>query len=199
MSMTRDFSTGVTREPIVIGVQHALFRRHAQRIFDQAEQAEHGLDRRYAVQRRIEFGTFAELELVDHLAGKVARQDDLRLAGHRLLIDGVAVAGVLVGIRPQIDVVASLDKDPRLREISRRDHLDREQRRQRDQNRRAQDFPFFAPQAPRRAPADPIRRRTSISVRGGGDATLIGKLLATNLPTDRKAMADHKLLRLLSG
>ena len=61
------------RQSIVIGVQHALFRRHAQRVFDQAEEAEHGLDRRHAGQRRIEFGTIAELELVDHLAGKITR------------------------------------------------------------------------------------------------------------------------------
>ena len=95
MLMTRDFSTGVHGEPIVIGCQHALFRRHAQRIFDDAEQAEHGLDRRYAVQRRIEFRTLAELELVDHLAGEVARQNDLRLAGHRLLVDDAAVVAIL--------------------------------------------------------------------------------------------------------
>ena len=107
MLMMRDFSTGIHGQPIVIGLEHALFRRHAQRVFGETEEAEHGLDRRNAVQRRIEFGTLAELELVDHLAGEIARQDDLRLARHRLVVDR-RIGSRLVGIGAQIDVVALL-------------------------------------------------------------------------------------------
>ena len=185
-------------QPIVIGLEHALFRRHAQRIFDETEQAEHGFDRRYAVERRIEFGLLAELELVDHLAREVARQDDLRLAGHRLVVDRIR-GDVLVDIGAQIDVVAAFDEDPRLRLISRRNQLHDDKRDQRDQNRRAQDGPFLAPQcrAERRQIKLGVGRSSARA--GGGDATLIPKLLATYLPTDRRAMTDHKLLRLLSG
>ena len=95
-------------EPVVIGVEHALFRRHPHRVLDHADDAEHLLERRDPGNCRIELRPFAELELVDHLAGEIARKDELHLAGHRLLIDGAAVDEILVGVRTQEDVVAAL-------------------------------------------------------------------------------------------
>ncbi len=69
----------------------------------------------------IEFRQLVELELVDHLDGEIARQDELRLAGHRFLIDGAAVEDVLVGVGAQEHVVAADNEDARLGLIFRRD------------------------------------------------------------------------------
>ena len=63
-------------------------------------------------------GQLVELELGDHVSGEVARQDELRLAGHRLLVGGIAVDQILVGFRAQEDVVAQFDDDARFRLIS---------------------------------------------------------------------------------
>ena len=59
------------------------------------------------LQHRIEFRQLAELELLDHVAREIARQDELHLARHRLLVDGVAIDQVLLGFRAQEDVLAA--------------------------------------------------------------------------------------------
>ena len=56
-------------EPVVIGLQHALFRRHAQRILDEAKEAEHALDQRdTADSAGSNSGQLVELELGDDFA-----------------------------------------------------------------------------------------------------------------------------------
>ena len=88
LEFDRDHARLVDRkrsQPLVIGFEHALFRRHAQRVLGKPEEAERIADQRHAAQRRIEFRQFAELELLDHLAGDIARQRKLHLAGHRFL------------------------------------------------------------------------------------------------------------------
>ena len=127
-------------------------------------------------------GTLAELELVDHLAGEIARQDDLRLARHRLLVDRAASL-VLVGVGPQIDVVAPLDEDARLPRIAGRDQLNGDKREQPDKNRRPQDLPFLAPQ--RRAE----RRQIELAV---GRASGAGRRRRrTHRKTPRNKLADR--------
>ena len=136
----------INGEPVVVGFEHALLRRHPRRILDDADRAEHGLDRGNPVEHRIEFGILVELELGDHFAGEVARQDELRLARHRFLVDGAAIDDVLVHVRTQEDVVAGFDEHARFGEIFGRDQLDDAERHQRGEDRRAQDLPFLAPQ-----------------------------------------------------
>ena len=92
-----------------------------------------------AAQRRIEFRQLVELELGDDFVGEIARQNELRLAGHRLLIDDAAVDDVLVGIGAQEDVVAADDEHARLGLIFRRDHQHHAEGEQRDDDGRAQD------------------------------------------------------------
>src|SRR5208282_6816060 len=104
-------------EPIIISFEYALFRRHAHGILDDAEQAEYASYRRQPCQNRIEFRTLAEFELRDHFAGEIARENELSLARHRLLVDG-AVHRVLISVGAQINVIAPLDEDARLRQIS---------------------------------------------------------------------------------
>ncbi len=126
-------------EPVVIGFQHALFRRHRQRIFDDAEEAEEPLGQRDSAQRRIEFRQLVELELGDDFGGEIARENELDLAGHRLLIDHAAVDDILVGIGAQEDVVAADDEHARLGLIFRRDHQHHAEGDQGDDDGRAQD------------------------------------------------------------
>ena len=133
-------------EPVVIGFEHALLRRHAHRVLDQAEDAENALDQRDAAERRIELAALAELQLGDHFAGEIARQDELDLAGHRFRVDHAAVDDVFVGVGPQVHIIAADDEHPRLRQIFGRDHHDHGERGQRDQDGRAQDPPFIPPQ-----------------------------------------------------
>ena len=78
------------RQPVVIALEHPLLGRHAHRVLDEPDEAENGPDQRRAAQHRIEFRPLAELELLDDLAREIARQDELDLAGHRLLVDGGA-------------------------------------------------------------------------------------------------------------
>ena len=108
-------------EPIVIALEHPLLGRHAHRILDEPDEAEHGADQRWAAQHRVEFRPLAELELLDDFAREIARQHQLDLAGHRLLIDGRAAVDCLFRIRPQENVFARFDQDARFRLVARRD------------------------------------------------------------------------------
>ena len=63
-------------------------------------------------------GLAGELFLLDHLAGEIARQHDLELAGHRFRIDGGDGAAGLVGFGAQEHVLAHLEQQARLRDGS---------------------------------------------------------------------------------
>ncbi len=141
-------------QPVVIGFEHALFRRHRHRVSGDAEEAEQRLDQRDAAERRIELGQLVELELGDHLGGEVAGQNKLRLADHRFLIDDAAVDHVLVGVGAQEHVVAADHEDARLGLIFRRDHGHHGEGEQRHDDGRAQDRIALAPE--RRAEARQI-------------------------------------------
>ena len=128
------------------------------RILDDAEEPRIGADGRDAAQHRIEFRPLGELELLDDLARKIAREDELDLAGHRLLIDGGAALERLLGVRPQEDVLAGLDQDPRFRLVSRRDVVDRREGEQRGDQREPDDQEFLCARARDREPRDRSRR-----------------------------------------
>ena len=73
----------------------------------------------------IEFRQFPELELLDHLAREVARQDELDLARHCFLVHGGAALGsVLFGIRAKKNVLPGLDQDPGFGAVSWRNQID---------------------------------------------------------------------------
>ena len=133
-------------EPVVIGFQHALFRRHGERISDDAEEAEDPFGQRDIAERRIEFRQLVELELGDDFGSQIARENKLRLARHRFLIDHAAVDDVLVGIGAQINVVASDDEHARLGLIFRRDHQHDAQGEESDDDGRAQDAVALLPE-----------------------------------------------------
>ena len=101
---------------------------------------------RHAAERRIEFGALAELELVDHFDGEIARQNELRLAGHRFQIDRAAVAGVAVDVGAQKHIVAADHQHPRFAEIFRRDQHHHGEGEQRHRNGGAQDLAAVAPE-----------------------------------------------------
>ena len=129
------FIDRINRQTVIVGFEHTLFRRHAHRISHEPDHREQRTYWRSRAKRRIEFGALIKLELIDDLVREVARQDKLRLACHRLLIDG-AVHRVFVGIRAKIDVVAPFNDHARLGLISRCDDLNDDQCQQSDQNRR---------------------------------------------------------------
>jgi hypothetical protein len=97
---------------------------------------------------------FVKLELGDDFGSKITREDELRLACHRFLIDHAAVDDVLVGVGAQIHVVAADDEHARLGLIFRRDHQHHAEGEQRDDDGRAQDR--VAPSPERRAQARQI-------------------------------------------
>ena len=74
-------------EAVVIGFEHALFRRQRERIAADPEQRQQRFDRRQALQHRIEFRPLGELVLLDDLAREIARQQQLHLAGDRFGIE----------------------------------------------------------------------------------------------------------------
>ncbi len=110
-------------EPVEIGIQHPLFRRQRERIATDPEQCQQRLDRRNALQHRIELRPLGELVLPDDFARKIARQQQLDLTGDRLGIKRVALL-VALAVWPQEDVFASVDQDPGFGFVSRSDHVD---------------------------------------------------------------------------
>ena len=76
------FVDRIGREAVVIGLQHALFRRQRERVASDAEQGQQRLQRRNTLQHRIEFRPLGKLVLLDDLAGQIARLQQLHLARH---------------------------------------------------------------------------------------------------------------------
>ena len=168
------------REPVVIGFQHTLFRRHGERISDDAEEAEDPFGQRDIAERRIEFRQLVELELGDDFGSQIARENKLRLARHRFLIDHAAVDDVLVGVGAQIHVVAADDEHARLGLIFRRDHQHHGQREESDDDGRTQDAVALLPE--QRAPKPARSKSASTNCRrnegrDGDDAKLMSRLL----------------------
>ena len=133
-------------EPVLEALEHALLGRHAHRIAGDADEAEQRLDERRAVQHRIEFRPLAELQFLDDVARQIARENELDLARHGFLVDrGARLAGLL-GFRPQKDVLARLDQDPRLGFVFRGDQADRDEGDGGRPQRQPQDRDSAAPQ-----------------------------------------------------
>ena len=139
-------------EPLVVALEDPLLGRHLHRILDDAEDAEDGAEGRGAAQHGIEFRPLRELELLDHLAGNIARENELHLAGHRLLVDGGAALERLLRVRPQEDVLAGLDQDARFGLVSRRDVVDRREGEKRGDQREPDDQEFLAPERAAESP-----------------------------------------------
>ena len=90
------------------------------------------------LQHRIEFRPLGELVLLDDLAGEIARQHQLHLAGHRLGIERGALL-VALAVRPQEHVLAPVDQDARFGLVAGRDQVDRGERDHQRQHRRDDD------------------------------------------------------------
>ena len=76
-----------------------------------------------SLQHRIEFRPLGELVLLDDLAGEIARQQQLHLAGHGFGIERAALL-VALAVRPQEDVLAPVDQDARFGLVARGDQID---------------------------------------------------------------------------
>ena len=105
-----------------------------------------GADQRGAAQHRIEFRLLAELELLDDVARQIARQHELHLARHRLLIDRGAALQALLGFRPEENVLAGLDQHPRFGFVARRDQIDGDEGEAGGDKRQPDDPALLAPQ-----------------------------------------------------
>ena len=98
------------------------------------------------LQHRIEFRPLAELELLDDVARQIARQHELHLARHRLLIDGRVALQALFRFGPQENVFAGLDQHPRFGLVPRRDQIDGDEGDAGGRKREPDDPAFLAPQ-----------------------------------------------------
>ena len=125
-------------EAVVIGIQHALFRRQRERIAADAEQRQQRFQRRNALQHRIEFRPLGELVLLDDLARQIARQQQLHLAGDGFGVERAALL-VALAVRPQEHVLAPVDQDARFGLVARRDQVDGGERQHERQHRRNDD------------------------------------------------------------
>ena len=81
------------------------------------------LEPQQAAQDRIEFPPLAELEFPDDLAGEVAREHELYLAGDGLRVHHGASFGEFFGLGAQKDVFSGFDQHPRLGFVQGRDQL----------------------------------------------------------------------------
>ena len=102
----------IGRIAVVERFQHTLFGRQRERIPPDAEQCQQRLQRRKTLQHRIELRALGQLVLPDDLARQIARQQQLHLARHGLGVERVALL-VALAVRPQKDVLAAIDEDPR--------------------------------------------------------------------------------------
>ncbi|MHC2389112.1 hypothetical protein ACVIHB_003928 [Bradyrhizobium liaoningense] len=121
-------------EAFVIGVEHALFRRHRERIAGDTDERGKRLQRRDALQHRVEFGAFRELVLLDDLPREIARQHQLHLAGDGLGVERLPLLGA-VAVRAQEHVLAAIDQDAGFRLVARRDEIDDSEGRNERQHR----------------------------------------------------------------
>jgi hypothetical protein len=163
-------------EPLEIGREHPLLERHRHRISHDADGAQ-DLQRRDLLQRSIELRQLGEVQLLDHLARQIARQHELHLAGHRLRIDRAAIHHRLLGFRPQEDVFAAFDQDARLGLVARGDEIDGDERRNCNQQCRADDRALVAPYRPRH------RAKTDL-VTGVGLPSALNCTHANSVPGD---------------
>ena len=116
------------------------------------------LQRRDALQHRIEFRALGELVLLDDLAREIARQHELHLAGHRLGVERAAAPRCCVAVRPQEDVLAAVDQDARFGLVARRDEIDDGDGCDERQHRRHDDPAALARERAARARADRCHR-----------------------------------------
>ena len=112
------------RQPLVIGLQHAVFRRRLQRIARDAEHRQHRRRSRTRRCDRIEFRPLGQFQLADDIERDVARQRDLDLVGDRLLIADQRFVAVLFGVGPQEYVLAAFDQHARFGLVARRHDID---------------------------------------------------------------------------
>ncbi len=131
----------VSRQAIEIGVQHPLLRRHRERIADDTQQPQERLQRRYPLQHRIEFRPLGEPVLLDDLARQIAGEHELNLARHRLGIERGALL-VALAVRPQEDILASVDQDARFGLVAGSHEIDGG-RREHGGKHRGKDDPAF--------------------------------------------------------
>ena len=200
LELDRDHARLVDREyrqPLEIGLENALLRRHAQRVLGETEEAERIAHQRHAAQRRVELRQVAELQLVDHRAREIPRERELNLAGHRLLVDGAvtALAGFL-GFRPQENVLAAFDQDARFGFVFRRDDIDAGQGERRNGERGSKHPPLLA----RERLADGAQIKLAIPHGLGcqSDATLLTHSQLRTVRDHATAQAHQKALRLPS-
>ena len=88
-------------------------------------------------------GELGQIEILDHLARQIARQDELDLARHGLGVDRAAVDHGLVDLGPQKDIFAAFDEDARFGLVARRHQVDGDKGRRRDDQRRPDDRALF--------------------------------------------------------
>ena len=146
-------------QPLIVSVQHALFRSHCERIAADADQRQQRFDRIDAFQHRIEFRPLGELVLLDDLERELARQQQLNLAGHRFRVRAAALI-VAIAARTQEGVLAAVDQDSRLGFVARRDQVhDRQRDDQRKQRRRDDQMLFAGERLPDQPHVDVAVRR----------------------------------------
>ena len=155
----------IRRVALEIGVQHALFRRQRERIAADSEQRQQRLQRRKALQHRIEFRALGQLVLLDDLARQIARQQQLHLAGDGLGVDRIALV-VALAVRPQEHVLAAIDQDARFGFVSRGDHVDGGERQHQRHHRRNDDPAALAHQG--------LTERMQVEIAGFRRGDLLG-------------------------
>ena len=113
------------REPLVVGLQRALFGDPLHRVARQADQRQHRLRIDTPPSAGSNSGRSVELQLADDIERDLARQRDLHLVGDRFLIADQRFARDLLGIRPQEYVLAALDQHARFGLVARRHDIAR--------------------------------------------------------------------------
>ena len=136
---------GEDTQTLIVGLKRALFPAHRARIAAEADKPEQRIGDTAA---GIELHIFVELFLLDHIAGDVARQRDLNLAGHGFRIEIAALGGVLFRLGAHEDIFAHFEQQPRFGAVTRGDGVDDDESGRRRDQREAKDGGLFGPQKP---------------------------------------------------
>ena len=85
--MMRDAPDRIDQQPLVVVLEHAVLGRTVERVLREPDEDHQAPQQPHLAGKRVELRIAHEAELLDRLAGEVARQHDLHLARDRLLVD----------------------------------------------------------------------------------------------------------------
>ena len=138
----------IDQEVLVIVLEHAVFGRAVERVLGKPGENHQPANQADLAGKRVELLVADEPQLLDGVAGEIARHDHLDLARDRLLVDERLLLAAVLG-RTGIEAVAALEDELRLAGVAGRHQGDEEDGGREGHDPGAGEEPPAAAQEPR--------------------------------------------------